>query len=104
MYALDKLTYCMHIKYFMNITFDPEKSLQHLDKHGVSLDLAAEIEWETAITWVDNRKDYAEQRMAGIGYIELRLYFVVFVDRDDNRRVISLRKANKREENRYANT
>ena len=42
--------------------------------------------------------------MAGIGYIELRLYYVVFVDRDDNRRVISLRKANKREENRYANT
>ena len=88
----------------MNITFDPAKSLQNLDKHGVSLDLAAEIEWETAITWVDNRKDYAEQRMAGIGYIELRLYYVVFVDRDDNRRVISLRKANKREENRYANT
>ena len=50
----------MYIKYFMNITFDPEKSLQHLDKHGVSLDLAAEIEWETAITWVDNSKDYAE--------------------------------------------
>ncbi len=34
----------------------------------------------------------------------MRLYFVAFVVRDDTRRIISLRKANKREERRYAET
>ena len=42
--------------------------------------------------------------MAAIGYIGLRLFCVIFVDRADGRRIISLRKANTREENRYAST
>lgn len=42
--------------------------------------------------------------MAGIGYIVNRLFYMVFVDRDENRRIISLRKANQREVNRYAQT
>ena len=37
-------------------------------------------------------------------HIGLRLFFVVFVDRPDERRVISLRKANAREVKRYAET
>lgn len=39
---------------------------------------------------------------AAIGYIELRLYYVAFMDRADSRRIISLRKANQREVKRYA--
>jgi uncharacterized DUF497 family protein len=34
--------------------------------------------------------------------VGVRLYCVVFVDRGDVRRIISLRKANRREEKRYA--
>lgn len=37
-----------------------------------------------------------------IGYIGLTLHFVAFVDRDQTRRIISLRKANRKEVNRYA--
>lgn len=88
----------------MNITYDSAKEQINLQKHGISLAIADEIEWDTAITWLDNRQDYGEKRMAGIGYIGLRLYFVVFVYRADKRRIISLRKANLREVNRYANT
>lgn len=40
--------------------------------------------------------------MVAIGYIGLRLYVVVYVDRNGTRRIISLRKANSREEKRYA--
>lgn len=50
------------------------------------------------------RRDYGEHRMVAIGYIGLRLYGVVYVDRDGRRRIISLRKANSREEARYAET
>ncbi|MBP7392711.1 MAG: BrnT family toxin [Zoogloea sp.] len=47
-------------------------------KHGVSLEAATGFEWESALTWPDERKDYGEARMGGIGYIGLRLYAVVF--------------------------
>jgi hypothetical protein len=40
--------------------------------------------------------------MIGFAYIGLRLYCVVFTDRDDVRRIISLRKANRREIAHYA--
>jgi hypothetical protein len=56
------------------------------------------------VVWPDLRRVYEEPRQCGIGGIGLRLFFVVFVDRADGRRVISLRKANPREVNRYAKT
>lgn len=56
------------------------------------------------MVWTDARRDYGEPRECGIGYIGLRLFFVVFVDRGGERRVISLRKANLREVKRYAET
>jgi uncharacterized DUF497 family protein len=88
----------------MNITFDPAKDATNITKHGVSLADAVGFEWDEAITWPDLRHEYGENRMAGIGYIGNRLFYVVFVDRDENRRIISLRKANQREVNRYAQT
>lgn len=88
----------------MKITFDPTKDTANVSKHGISLADAAGFEWDSALTWPDERKDYGEARMGGIGYIGLRLYCVVFVDRDDGRRIISLRKANSREVQRYAET
>ena len=45
---------------------------------------------------------YSEVRMCAIAYIGNRLHYVVYVDRDGARRVISLRKANLREIKRYA--
>ncbi len=50
------------------------------------------------------RHDYGENRQIGYAYIGLRLYCVVYTDRDESRRIISLRKANNREINHYANT
>jgi uncharacterized DUF497 family protein len=88
----------------MNIIFDPEKDSVNYLKHGVSLADAALIEWATAVIWLDVRYDYQDPRMIGLGYIRDRLFCVVFVDRADNRRIISLRKANLREINRYAST
>jgi uncharacterized DUF497 family protein len=88
----------------MEVTFDPAKDVVNRAKHGITLALAADMEWTTAVTWPDLRRDYGEARQCGIGYIGLRLYFVAFVDRAGRRRIISLRKANRREVNRYAQT
>lgn len=88
----------------MQITFDPAKNTSNERKHGVSLAMAAEFEWEDALYWEDLRRSYGEPRMVALGYIDLRLYSVVFVDRDNMRRIISLRKANSREVKHYAET
>lgn len=85
----------------MHITFDPAKDAANLAKHGVSLALAAELEWDTAVVWPDERKTYGEARQRALVLLGERLYFVAFVDRADSRRVISLRKANNREVRRY---
>jgi len=86
----------------MQITFDTNKDKANIEKHGVSLADASGFEWDDAVTWEDERKDYNEARMCAIGYIGNRLYYVVYVDRDEARRIISLRKANMREVKRYA--
>jgi uncharacterized DUF497 family protein len=88
----------------VRITFDPAKDETNIAKHGVSLSLATEFEWDTAVVWPDTRKDYGESRMACLGYVGLRIYAMVFVDRANVRRVVSLRKANRREVERYAQT
>ncbi len=88
----------------MNFTYDTAKDEQNRAKHGLSLALASELEWDGAIVWQDARHAYGEDRICGIGYIGNRLYQVVYVDRHEVRRIISLRKANKREEKRYAET
>ncbi len=86
----------------MRVTFDVAKDAINQDKHGVPLASATELEWGSALTWPDLRRDYGEPRQCGIGYIGLRLYAVAFVDRAEGRRIIRLRKANRREVNRYA--
>jgi uncharacterized DUF497 family protein len=61
------------------------------------------LERDDALVWQDTRHDYGEARMIAMGVIDARLYCVVYVDRDDARRVISLRKANYKEAMDYAN-
>ncbi|UHL65767.1 BrnT family toxin [Paralcaligenes sp. KSB-10] len=86
----------------MEITFDPAKDIVNREKHGVSLTLAARFEWDEAVVWEDARRPYGEARQIALGYIGQRLHCVVFVDREEQRRIISLRKANSREVNIYA--
>lgn len=85
----------------MRITFDAAKDARNLQVHGVPLSAAQALEWDALIATVDNRRTYGETRMVGYAPMGQRLYCVVFVDRDDGRRIISLRRANAREVARY---
>ena len=85
----------------MKITFDPAKDARNCAKHGVSLALATGLEWDTALTWTDDREDYGEERQRALVMRGVRLYFVAFVDRDEGRRIITLRRANQSEVRRY---
>jgi uncharacterized protein len=85
----------------MQITFDQAKDALNINKHGVSLSEATKLEWDDTLIWQDTRHDYGEARMVALGAIGERLYCVVYVDRDDARRIISLRKANNKEQILY---
>jgi uncharacterized DUF497 family protein len=90
----------------MKITFDTAKDTSNLAKHGVSLEMAGELEWDTLVCKPDTRRVYGELRQIGYAIAGDRLYCVVFVDRPADapteRRIISLRKANSREVKQYA--
>jgi len=88
----------------VNYDFDPAKDEINLDKHGLSLADADGFEWDAAVVGADTRQQYAEQRFEATGYIGDRLHVMVYCLRPDAVRVISLRRANKREEKRYAET
>jgi len=85
----------------MRIEFDPGKNAGNQAKHGASLALAMELDWEAALVWVDSRFEYNELRMIALAPQTGVLYCVAFVDRGDVRRIISLRRANRREVKHY---
>ena len=85
----------------MEVAFDATKDASNRAKHGVSLAEAGRLDWDRTLVKPDARADYGEPRQIGYGPIGRRLYCVVFVDRGDTRRIISLRKANNREIDRY---
>ena len=85
----------------MQIVYDPPKDKLNRKSHGLSLELAKAFEWSEALAWVDERFEYDELRMIGLVPSGERLYYVAFVDRDDFRRVISLRFTERREIKHY---
>ena len=85
----------------MRFDFDPVKDRLNTEKHGLSLALAASLDWDEALLWLDERRDYGENRVLALAPKTGILYYVAFVDRDEVRRVISLRRANRREVKRY---
>lgn len=85
----------------MHIEFDPAKDATNQAKHGVSLSAAGELDWEAALVWVDDRFEYGEMRMIALAPKTQILYCVAFVDRGQARRIISLRRANRREVKHY---
>ncbi|MCY7389714.1 MAG: BrnT family toxin [Burkholderiales bacterium] len=85
----------------MRIQFDRMKDLANRATHGVSLALAAQLDWEAALVWVDDRFDYDEVRMIALAPETATLYYVAFIERGDICRVISLRRATRREVKHY---
>lgn len=85
----------------MEITFDPAKSDWNIRKRGLSFERAADFEFETAVYKIDKRHDYGEDRIVALGYVDGRLHVMCFVETVTGIRVISFRRANIREVNRY---
>jgi uncharacterized DUF497 family protein len=65
---------------------------------------AARVFAGTTVTIIDDRFDYGEQRQICFGYLNGRMVVVGFVQRGNTRHVFSMRKANDKEQQRYAPT
>jgi len=85
----------------MQIEFDPAKDASNREKHGLSLAAASALDWDAALVWIDDRHEYGELRMIALAPETGVLYYVAFVDRGEARRIISLRRANRREVKHY---
>ena len=85
------------------ISYDPKKDKANKRKHGISLSSAEDFGFEDALYSTDDREDYGEIRIRAIGFLDARLYTLVFVDEEesDDIRAISLRKATKHEAKEY---
>ena len=85
----------------MQYEWDENKRTWTLQKHGVDFTDAEKFQWDSAKVTIDNRHAYNEERYVAIGFIEERLHIMAFTVRNNSIRIISLRKANKREVNNY---
>ncbi|WP_101774947.1 BrnT family toxin [Pasteurella oralis] len=85
----------------MKITYDPNKNQKNIEERGLSFDLVALLDWNTAIIWQDCRFNYPETRYSMLALLDERLHFANFTPIPQGIRVISFRKANKREVKRY---
>jgi uncharacterized DUF497 family protein len=83
----------------MLIEFDPEKDASNITKHGVSLALAKRLDWDSALVWIDERFTYEELRMIALAPQMNTPHYVAFVERGETWRIISLRRADRREVN-----
>lgn len=85
----------------MDITYDAAKCASNIELRGLSFERAAEFDFQTAVFEVDARRDYGETRTTAICRLDGILHVLIFTMRDEALRVISFRKANKREVRRY---
>ena len=85
----------------VTIEYDPDKRVLTLAKRGLDMADAGLVFAGPTLTVLDDRKDYGEQRFITIGTLGGRMVVIVWTKRGANRRIISMRKANDREQHLY---
>jgi uncharacterized protein len=81
----------------LQIEFDPAKDARNLQMRGISLAEAVRL----LQGFVDDRRDYGEPRIVSIGEIAGVEFICVYVRRGETYRVISLRRASRKERDVY---
>ena len=77
----------------MNFTWDEPKRQSNLKKHGLDFADAVKVFSGPLVLFEDQRENYGEQRMIGIGLLDYLVVLIVHVESDDSIRIISMRKA-----------
>ena len=84
----------------MPYEWDEAKRRGNIAKHGIDFESVHLFDWTTAR--YEQRPRHGEERVFALGYIGNRLHAVAYVERGEVTRIISMRKAKRKEMNRYA--
>ena len=85
----------------MRFEWDEQKRLANLEKHGIDFaDVSQVFEFDT-YTKFDNRFDYGEIRFLSLGMLFGEVVAISHLETDEVIRIISVRKAEKYEQETY---
>lgn len=82
----------------MDFEWDERKRSSNLRKHGLDFDDSEAVFDGPIVTMLDDRTDYGEQRFVTYGLLADRVVAVAHTEAAGRIRVISMRKATKREQ------
>lgn len=85
----------------MAISYDPAKRDETLEERGLDFADAEKVFASLLIENLDDRFDYGEERFVTVGFLGERMVVLVWTPRGEDRHIISMRKANAREQRRY---
>ena len=90
------------MSYATGIEYDLRKQQATLEHRGLDFNDAPHVFTGRTFMLVDDRQDYGEERIITVGTLRERVVVIVWTPRGDKRRIISMRYANERERQRYA--
>jgi len=85
----------------LKVIWDEEKRRANLAKHGLDFAAAEGLFDDYRLERLDTRQDYGEDRWIALGLIQGNIVVLVYTERDEDIRVISLRKATPEERTIY---
>ena len=85
----------------MHVEWDEGKRRENIRKHGLDFVGAEKIFDGYTLTSEDERRNYGERRWATVGLLEGRVVVLVYTERQEAMRLISLRKATNYERRIY---
>ncbi len=85
----------------MQFEWDEQKRITNIRKHGFDFRDARKVFRSPMLVAPDDQYDYGEDRWIGIGMLEGRVVVVIFTERNDTIRIISIMKALTHERIRY---
>jgi uncharacterized DUF497 family protein len=86
----------------MKYDWDEAKNRSNFAKHGFDFADAEQVLSGSCVTFVDDRFDYGEKRLTTLGLLAGRVIVIAHTPRgSDATRIISMRKANRREQKIY---
>jgi uncharacterized protein len=82
--------------------WDEDKAARNFIDHRVSFEQAAlACRDPFAVAWIDERDDYGEERIGLLGLYGREVLFVGYTERGENIRIITARRAERHEQDRY---
>ena len=81
--------------------WDESKRLQNMRKHGVDFAEIEQFEFETALEADVTLAEYRETRTQALGFAGAKLLVVIYTMRGSNFRIISMRRASRKEKDIY---